>query len=226
MGKLDDAVCIFDLDGTLVDSAPDLTAALNRQLVKLGLDAMAPDEVRPLVGEGARALLRHSFEAQGRAFPEGETADTMVAAYIDDYAERICEHSRLFDGVENCLKRLTAEGAELAVCTNKTERLAGPLLEKIGIREHFGTVIGADSLSEKKPSPTPLFHILEASGRTAGVMIGDTMTDRLAGEAAGMPVLVYRFGYGMRDERLASSTIFETFRDVPGLVSSVLGRTS
>ncbi|GGY38833.1 HAD-IA family hydrolase [Parvularcula lutaonensis] len=218
MGKLSGAVCIFDLDGTLVDSAPDLSAALNRALARKGLAAIPPEEVRPLVGEGARALLREGYKRHGLVFPEDEKGDAEVAAYIDDYAANISDHSFVFEGVEESLRELQDEGARLAVCTNKLVRLAEPLLRDLGIRDFFEMVVCADSLPEKKPSPAPLLHIVESTASDRAVMVGDTATDLLAAEAAGIPSLIAGFGYGFGDPRLAVAETFDSFRELPGRV--------
>lgn len=222
MGQLEGAVCIFDLDGTLVDSAPDLTAALNRQLTRLGMEPMGAAAVRPLVGEGARALLQHSFEAQGRPFPEGEAADALVQHYVDDYAEHICEESYVFEGVEDALEGLAARGASLAVCTNKKAALAEPLLRATFLRGRMDVVIAADTLAERKPSALPLKHIVEATGASRAAMVGDTFTDFKAAEAAGMPALIASFGYGANDERLKNATWFDAYTDLPPLLIEAL----
>lgn len=215
MGKLTGTVCIFDLDGTLVDSAPDLTAALNRALARKGLAAIPHEEVRPLVGEGARALLREGYKRHGMTFPEDETGDAEVLAYIDDYAQNISEHSFVFEDVVPALEELRDEGAALAVCTNKLVRLAEPLLEDLDLRKFFGPVICADSLPEKKPSPLPLHHILELTGAERGLMVGDTATDLLAAEAASLPALIAEFGYGFGDPSLAVAETFDSYRELP-----------
>lgn len=218
MGVLSDVVCIFDLDGTLVDSAPDLSAALNRVLTARGMDPIDPAEVRPMVGEGARALLREGFARNGALFPDGPEGDAIVEGYIADYAERISEHSTVFAGVERALEDLAADGAALAVCTNKVMRLAEPLLKDLGLRHWFDPVLGADSLPEKKPSGLPLRTIMEHRRAPRGVMIGDTTTDRLAAESAGIPSLIASFGYGERDTRLQSADRFGSYDELPNMI--------
>ena len=222
MGRLAHAVCIFDLDGTLVDSAPDLAAALNRLLAEEGLPPMPLEEVRPLVGDGARAMLKAGFERQGRAFPDGEAQSELIARYVEDYAGRISEHSSLFPGVADCLAELAASGASLAVCTNKRTRLAELLLKNMGIFETFDLVVAADTLAERKPSPLPLRHIVETTARPRGIMIGDTATDVLAAKAAAMPVIVMRSGYGFHDARVAEAIEAEGFADIPALINDHL----
>jgi phosphoglycolate phosphatase len=220
MTSLSDWVVIFDLDGTLVDSAPDLTAALNRILARQGLDLMDAAEVRPLVGEGARALLRYSYDSHGRAFPEGEEGEALVRDYIATYADRISEHSFLFDDVVEVLGELKEKGATLAVCTNKLESLAFPLLADLGIREFFAEVVCADSLPERKPSPLPLKTIMQRTARKSGVMVGDTNTDYQAARNAGIPALIATFGYGRNDPALREAEVFSRYRELPALISA------
>jgi len=223
MERLDDCVCIFDLDGTLVDSAPDLAAALNRLLFRQGLQVMDPAVVRPFVGEGARALIRRAYAAQAKPPLDIAEEDALVAAYIEDYASHICEESFAFDGVGAALQKLKSLGAKLAVCTNKTERLAHPLLDALDLSQHFGMVIAADTLAEKKPSALPLQHIMRETLRRRAVMVGDTFTDQAAADAAGLPALIASFGYGRDDERLASAHWFHDYTDLTPLIVEKLG---
>lgn len=223
MGRLSGAVCIFDLDGTLVDSAPDLSAALNVMLERAGLQPMSPDETRPYVGEGARALLKLGYGRQGREFPEGEEADALLKDYVEVYADRIADLSRPFPDLEGALEQLRHEGAALSVCTNKKEVLARPLLEKLKLLHWFEPIIGSDTLEERKPSPLPLQHILNVTQADRGIMIGDTHTDKRAAEAANLPCVIATFGYGRGDEALADTCWFDGFSNLPALILQQLG---
>ncbi|MEM6913739.1 MAG: HAD-IA family hydrolase, partial [Pseudomonadota bacterium] len=196
MGRLSGAVCIFDLDGTLVDSAPDLSASLNIMLERVGLAPMPPEETRAHVGHGARALMAFAYDRQGKTFPDGAEARALVDDFVEVYAARIADLSRPFPGVEDSLKKLTAEGATLTVCTNKKEALARPLLQDLDLLKYFTMVIGAETLEERKPSPFPLLHIMRETSADRGMMIGDTATDKNAADAAGLPSLIATFGYG------------------------------
>ena len=209
---LSDMVVIFDLDGTLIDSAPDLTTALNHVLGLEGLAAVEPATVRPMVGHGARALLIRGYELHGKRFPEGDEGEALVSGFIDYYAENSTVHTTLFPGAEACLDRLEENGAALAVCTNKLERLSLPILEGLGVRNRFAEIVCRDSLPEYKPSPLPLLEILRRTGREKGAMIGDTMTDINAARAAGLPAYWANFGYGVVEEGLRKNEQrFETF---------------
>lgn len=222
MKRLEGCVCIFDLDGTLVDSAPDLIGALNRLIQAEGLAPMTVKAVRPIVGEGARAMIRKAFDAQDAMASLDGREDALVERYMDDYVEHICEESYVFDGVETALDRLSAEGASLAVCTNKTERLANPLLEAVKLKPRFSMVIAADTLAEKKPSALPLQHIREKLDCRRAVMIGDTYTDQAAADNAHMPALIARFGYGLTDQRLARAVKFNHFRELPRMINEAI----
>ena len=224
MTDFSDCVCIFDLDGTLVDSAPDLTEALNRALLREGLSEIDLSQVRPIVGEGARAMLRKGFAMQGRTFPEDQEGDRIVSEYVEDYAANIFEHSFVFENVTKTLEQLKSNGAKLAVCTNKTERLSEPLLERAELVQFFEEIVSADSLPEKKPSGLPLTTIMERTGCSKAVMIGDTATDLGAAEAAGVPCLIANFGYGANDPRVENSQKFEGFDELPGLIAEQLSK--
>lgn len=217
---LSDLVVIFDLDGTLVDSAPDLTEAMNAILTREGLSPLPAGEVRHLVGEGARALLERGFAENGRAFPQGSAGDRLVSDYIDHYEDHIADSSFVFEGCDACLEALARAGATLAVCTNKVERLAFPLLRALGLLSRFEIVLGRDSLAAHKPDPAPLQEILRRSGRSRGVMVGDTLTDLLAGRRAGMPVLLAEFGYGTEDIPLETSE--QRFADYEALFEMII----
>lgn len=219
---LGDLVAIFDLDGTLVDSAPDLTAALNHVLEKRGLARVDPATVRPMVGHGAKALLVSGLGMQGHDFDEGEEGEAMVADFLDYYRAHIVDGSTLFPGVTACLDALEARGAALAVCTNKLESLALPVLKELGVLDRFDPVICRDSLPEYKPSPLPLQEILARTGRARGVMIGDTMTDVKAARAAGLPLFFADFGYGEFDGPLETKEQrFDGFEALPGHILTV-----
>ena len=219
---LDDLVVIFDLDGTLVDSAPDLAGAMNAVLRAEGLAPVPSEDVRPLVGDGARALLVRGFAENDRVFPEGEAGDALVARFLAHYAAHLTDGTRPFPGAEAALGRLAGAGASLAVCTNKPERLTWPLLDGLGLTPWFAVVLGRDSLPQHKPDALPLLTISERTGRRRGVMVGDTATDRDAARAANMPFLLARFGYGPDDLALRDDEQrFEGFEALFDLIGSV-----
>ncbi len=186
----------FDLDGTLVDTAPDLLGALNHVLAGVGLAAVGPDDIRTLIGHGARAMLRHGLAAQG-AEPARADGDDLFDAFIDHYTAHIADHSHPFDGVQAALDALAAAGATLSVCTNKRQCLAEQLLETLGLTHRFAAIVGADSVPAKKPDGG---HVRAAVERAGGAMerallIGDSRTDERAARDAGLPFIFVTFGY-------------------------------
>lgn len=191
---------IFDLDGTLADTAEDLLNAANAALVPRGLPALVLAEDRPYAGRGGRAMIRRSLARAGRD-PDGDDevrlTDAIYPDLLDAYAGALSVHSRLYDGVEACLDRLEAAGWRLGVCTNKPERLAHALLDRLGVLGRFGAVLGADTLPVRKPDPE---HFRETARRIGAaparsVMLGDTATDRLTARAAGVPCVLVTFGF-------------------------------
>lgn len=219
---------IFDLDGTLVDTADDLIAAMNEIAPRFDLPSLDPVEARPVAGRGGRALMRHAAAKVGRDFPD----DQVLVAYppfLDAYEARIADKSRYFPGVESAIDVLLADGWRVGVCTNKPERLARLLIDALGGGHRFAALLGADSLPVRKPDPT---HVLTTISRIGGdparaVMIGDTVTDRQAAANAGVPCALYAHGFSTIPlEDLAAEAIFDDFAALPGLLPSLIGETA
>lgn len=184
---------IFDLDGTLVDTAGDLTASLNHALESLGRATIDPSDVRAMVGHGARKLLERGLAATGEVTPD--LVESGVSPFLDHYAANIAVHSRPFEGVEQALAALEAEGLGLAICTNKPVALARALVAELGWSARFRALLGADSRPWKKPDPRHLTDTLaEAKGRAA-IFVGDSRTDADTAKAAGVPLVLVSFGY-------------------------------
>ena len=190
------ASIIFDLDGTLVDTAPDLTNALNHVLAAEGRAAVELADVRHMVGHGAREMIRAGMAATGAPATEGDL-DRMMDGFLPHYEAHIADHSRPFDGVIDVLETLNARSARLGVCTNKRERLSIALLKTLKIDHYFRAIIGADTLPVKKPDPGHLLGTIDRVGGSPdrAVMIGDSTTDVNAAKAANVPVVVVTFGY-------------------------------
>jgi phosphoglycolate phosphatase len=187
---------VFDLDGTLVDTAPDLWRATNHVLATNGRRAISMDEVRSFVGHGARALIARGFAATG-APPEEGAMDELYRAFVDYYAGHIAIGSVVFPGLTAVLDRCKAQGIAMGVCTNKLEGLSLQLLKTLNIADYFGAVVGPDTLGIAKPDPAPYFETLRrmGAGDARSVMIGDSETDILTARAAGVPVIAVPFGY-------------------------------
>lgn len=220
---------IFDLDGTLVDSAPDLTGALNATLASLGLAALPEAEVRHMVGHGARKLIERGLEAH--AVPKSASEiDALVEHFIHYYAGHVADHSVAFPGVVATLNWLRARGVRLGVCTNKPVVLAKQLIVALELDGYFPTdaILGGDSLTVKKPDGRHLIATVEAlSGdldRT--VMVGDSATDLNAARDAGVPAVLVTFGYTpIPAEKLGADAVIGHFSELPHVLTQVLDRT-
>ncbi|NII10215.1 phosphoglycolate phosphatase [Oleiagrimonas sp. C23AA] len=183
---------LFDLDGTLLDSAPDLYAALAAQCAEEGVPAPAFAAVREVVSRGARAMLRVAF-----VHDEPAAIEARVPRFLALYAEALATHTRIFDGVDTVLAALEARGIAWGVVTNKPEWLARPLLEHLGLASRAACIVGGDTLAVKKPDPAPVLHACELIGLTPAqcVYVGDDARDVIAGHGAGMPAVAVSWGY-------------------------------
>lgn len=186
----------FDLDGTLVETAPDLIGTLNRLLIQRGLPQVPQASARHLVGHGARALLEHGFQEAGASWDEA-ASPALFEAFIEDYRTHIADLSRPYEHVVETLDRLAARGAILCVATNKRTDLSVALIEALGLTHHFAAIVGPDVVSARKPSGAHLREaVLKAGGDPArALMIGDSATDARAARDAPMPCVLVSFGY-------------------------------
>jgi phosphoglycolate phosphatase len=198
-GQMTAPTIVFDLDGTLVDTAPDLVETLNVILAPEGLPPVPYDAARNLVGGGARVMIERALEAEGRSVTPAKLGE-MLDRFIAYYAEHVADHSRVFPGLEVTLDMLAAQGARLAVCTNKLERLSLLLLDKLELTKRFAAVCGPETFGMPKPDPEVLRRtITSAAGDiTRAIMIGDSITDIRTARAAGVPVIAVDFGYSDR----------------------------
>ncbi|MWV11264.1 phosphoglycolate phosphatase [Pseudomonas sp. R-28-1W-6] len=188
---------MFDLDGTLVDSVPDLAAAVDRMLVQLGRPAAGIERVRDWVGNGARVLVRRALAGDIEHAGVGE-AETEQALELFNQAYADCHSlSRVYPGVTASLKWLKKQGVELALITNKPERFVAPLLDEMKLGRYFRWIIGGDTLPQQKPDPAALLHVLRLAGIGAheALFIGDSRNDVLAAQAAGVPCVALSYGY-------------------------------
>ena len=219
------AALAFDLDGTLVDTAPDLVGALNQLLHAEGLAALPLRTARVMVGRGARALIEQGFSAAGAPLDE-ERIPGLVERFIALYRARIADESRPFDGVEACLETLAGAGAALVVCTNKRTDLSLALLDALDLTRRFGAVIGADLAPAPKPDARHLLVALEAVGGSAdrALMVGDSASDIGAARAAGVPSIVVSFGYTeVPAADLGGDHLIESFAELAPLAARLLG---
>jgi phosphoglycolate phosphatase len=187
---------IFDLDGTLVDTAPDLTAATNHALSLIGRRPISQTEARHMVGHGSRALIIKGCEVTGGAVDD-ETIKRLNIAFLDYYADHIAGHSVIFPGLLALLDRARNAGLKLGVCTNKVEHLSHKLLRELEMADYFGAVVGGDTLPIMKPDPAPYHEVAKRLGvDTANtIMFGDSETDIRTAQNTGVPVIAVTFGY-------------------------------
>lgn len=190
-------VALFDLDGTLLDSAPDMLATVNVMRERRGIAPMTLAEIRPVVSRGARAMA-------GTAFPEWSDAEIMAAVpeFLDIYAQELGAHCAPFVGIPELLDALEAQGSRWGIVTNKPEQLARDLMPMLGWDTRCGVLIGGDSLPERKPHPMPMFHAAEALRVSPNdcVYVGDDRRDIDAARAAGMPSIAALWGYRVADD--------------------------
>lgn len=225
-GSLAGATVALDLDGTLVDSAPDLVASLNTVLAEQRLPTLTLAQARVMVGRGARALIEHGFQAAGARLVPGETRP-LVTRFIEVYRGRIALESRPFDGVEQALTDLTDAGARLCVCTNKFTDLSVALLEGLDLARHFAAIVGPDNVPAPKPDGRHLVAAVEAAGGRIdrAVMVGDSASDVGAARDAGAPSIVVTFGYTeIAPAELGGDHLIEHYSELPPLVGRLLGR--
>jgi phosphoglycolate phosphatase len=189
-------IVVFDLDGTLVDTAPDLIDTLNLILGRHDYPAVAFEEARGMVGAGVKILLQRGL-ASKHIVPPADEIDRLFEEYLEHYAAHIADRSRPFPGLTDALDALEAEGFILAVCTNKLEGLSVLLLDKLGLSPRFKAVVGQDTFGMRKPDPAVLRLTVERAGGdpARAVMVGDSMTDVSTAKAAGIPIVAVDFGY-------------------------------
>ena len=189
---------VFDLDGTLVETAPDLHAALNHTLATKHLPPVSLDSIRMMIGDGAKALIRKGLAQSHAAIDEDEIDQVLWPIFLDHYLENITRLSTPFDMSQETLASLQSSGATLTVCTNKAQHLAEQVLKGLDLEKYFSATIGGDALSIKKPDGE---HILETVRRGGGdparaIMVGDAWTDERAARDAALPFVFVSFGYG------------------------------
>ena len=215
-GDFIDATIVFDLDGTLVDTAADLVRALNETLDLEGLAHVNLDTMRRFVGRGARVSIERAAELRGAHF-SAERIDELTRAFIDFYRADIARESRAFPGAVEALDAFAAEGAKLALCTNKRTDLSTQLLDALGLTGRFSAIVGADAVTEKKPHPDHYRAAVERAGGLVrrSIMVGDTIADVGAAKAAGAPCVVVRFGYCDGDvDRLGGDAVIDRYSDL------------
>lgn len=206
---------VFDLDGTLVDTGPDLTAALNHALTTLGRPNVPESDVKDMVGSGALRLIERGLARTGGEARELTAA--MMPLFLEHYAAHIADHSQPYPGVVEAMDALEAEGVRFAICTNKTEGLARRLVDALGWSHRFLAIVGGDSLAVRKPDPEHLLATIRAAGGAPehSAFVGDTHFDTQAGAAAGVPTVAVRFGFSAEPvEGLFAAAIIDHYDEL------------
>lgn len=223
-----DAV-IFDLDGTLVDTAPDILAHLNEMLAELGRPGLALDDVRPMIGDGVRNLMIRGLDASG-GVPDDLDIETLFHRYLERYAAEPVRSSQPYPGMVDALEALSRHGIRMGVCTNKPQVPTDRLLARLDLDRHFGAAIGGDALPIRKPDPAHLQAVLDQIGGdpVRAALIGDSDTDLKTARAAGIPCILVSFGYTQIPARdLGADRVIDHARDlIPTLAGLSSSRTA
>jgi phosphoglycolate phosphatase len=214
-------MALIDLDGTLVDSAPDIADCMDEMLITLGLPARGEAKARQWIGNGAPRLVKRALVDDMDGEPDGALYEKAYAIFSDLYAKRLCVRSRLYPGVAEGLEALRDLGVKLACVTNKPAQFTEPLLEQLGVSPSFGLVLSGDSLPRKKPDPLPLRHAAEFFAVTPAqsLMVGDSENDVKAARAADFPVVCVDYGYNHgHDIRVAApDAVIHSLAQLPAL---------
>ena len=214
---------VFDLDGTLIDTAPDLVDTLNVVFAREGLPPVPYETARNLIGGGARAMIARGLEAEGRVLAPA-MLEQMFADFIAHYSAHIADRSRPFPGLVEALDALASRGCRFAVCTNKLERLSVLLLEQLKLAGRFDVICGQDTFGMQKPDPEVLRRTIAAAGGHLqhAIMIGDSATDIRTARAAGIPVIAVDFGYSERPvAEFAPDLIISQFAQLPVAITAI-----
>ncbi|MEN3930467.1 HAD-IA family hydrolase [Microvirga sp. W0021] len=217
-------IAVFDLDGTLADTAPDLISTLNVILAKENLPALPLEGAKELIGAGARALIERGFQRSGTSISE-DRLEVLFQEFVAEYNNRLCVDSKLFPGVPEALDKLSSEGILLAVCTNKFEDQSLKLLELLGILDRFTFISGRDTFPFFKPDPRHLTETIAKAGADPrlAVMVGDSNTDITTAKRAEIPVIGVPFGYTDTPvDQLNPDLVVTHYNDLPAAVEKLL----
>jgi phosphoglycolate phosphatase len=207
---------VFDLDGTLVDSVPDLHAALNEMLRERGRRPLSPPQVKRMVGDGVPALVAHALAASGADPAEARAA---LPRFLEIYEANAANLTRPYPGVPETLRALRRRGYRTAICTNKPQRATLAVLQGLGLLPLFDAIVGGDRFPVRKPDPGHLIALIAELGgsREGAAMIGDNENDAASARGAAIPLLLMRYGYARVDpDTLAADAILDHFSDLPG----------
>lgn len=208
------ALVVFDLDGTLVDSASDIAEAVNRTLADWSLPRVEESVIRGWIGDGARALVGSAFANAAKPVD----LDEVMPGFMVHYADCLLLYPTVYPGVIETLQSLRDAGVDVAVCTNKPERFVRPLLDALELGQYFECIVGGDTLSERKPSAVPLLHVVEHFGLQPAqcLMVGDSATDLQTAAAANVPMALVTYGYlrGMDPHSVPCVRVIDDMREI------------
>lgn len=206
-------IVVFDLDGTLADTAPDLAVSLNHALGALGRPLVPDGRVRDLIGHGARTLMRRGLETSGEA-PDA-LVEAALGHFMDHYAANICTGTSCYPAVEETMEALAGKGVRLAICTNKPEHLSHLLVAALGWEGRFAAVVGGDTLSARKPDPAPLVEAIARAGGGRAAFVGDSIVDAETARAAGVPFVAVSFGFADRPvAELGAAAVIDDYAEL------------
>jgi phosphoglycolate phosphatase len=183
----------FDLDGTLLDTSGDLAAAVNYAIGRLGRAPFPVEEIKPFVGRGAKVMLERALTASGECTPE--LLEESLPVLLDYYQQNLAIHTIPYPGLLAAMDALDAAGVRMAICTNKAERFAVPLMHQTGLAERFASIIGGDTIGIAKPDPAPIHAMIERAGGGRTIFVGDTINDIAGARNAGVPSIAVSFGF-------------------------------
>jgi phosphoglycolate phosphatase len=210
------SLVVFDLDGTLVDSASDIAEAVNRTLVDWSLPRQEETVIRGWIGDGARALVASAFAHAGKAID----LDKVMPGFMVHYADCLLLYPTVYPGVVETLQALRKRKIAVAICTNKPQRFVRPLLDALCLGEYFECIVGGDTLPERKPSAVPLLHVADHFGLQPSqcLMVGDSATDLLTAQAAGVPMALVTYGYlrGFDPHSVPGVRVIDDMRELLG----------
>jgi phosphoglycolate phosphatase len=187
------AVVVFDLDGTLLNTAPDLAEAVNHMLGHFDRPKLEPDRIAKMIGRGMRVLMERALLATGSMTPA--LTEAALPIFFQYYEAHLADQTHPYDGVIDALELLRSSGARLAICTNKPERLTRALARVFRWEKYFAAIVGGDTVGSRKPDPAPLLAAIERAGGGRSILIGDSINDTETAKAAGLPCVAVTFGY-------------------------------
>lgn len=214
---------VFDLDGTLLETAPDLVGTLNAILEKEGLKAIPMETARTYIGQGARMMIENGFKENQKPISREEIED-LVPGFLEHYEARISRETHIFPNLLNVMDKLAAEGWEFAVCTNKMERLARILLDDLNLTNRFVAITGGDTFENKKPHRDHILKTIALTNSTPehAIMVGDSISDINAAKAAHVPVIAVDFGYTpVHVSELGPDIVISDFAELNAAIQAV-----